>query len=81
MASETRTFTGISRAQVGTLRERIAAFVRLPDGDTGAIDAQGMKGSFAYDEPAQTLSLTIDEVPFFIPRPTVWSAIEGALGR
>ena len=81
MASETQTFTGISRAQVDTLRERLSAFVRLPDGDTGTIDAQGMKGSFVYDEPAQTLTLTIDEVPFFIPKPTVWSAIQGALGR
>ncbi len=81
MASETKTFTRVARSQLDTLRERIAAFVRLPDGDSGAIDAAGMKGSFAYDEPSQTLSITVDEVPFFIPRPTIWSTIERALGR
>jgi hypothetical protein len=40
-----------------------------------------MKGRFAYDEAAKTLTLTLDEVPFFIPRGMIWSTIERALGR
>lgn len=38
-----------------------------------------MKGRYAYDAQAQTLTLTIDEVPFFVPRAMIWSTIERAL--
>jgi hypothetical protein len=81
MASESKTYTNIDRAKVNDLRSAISAFVKLPDGDSGTIESQGMKGTFAYDEPARTLTLTIDEVPFFIPRAMVWSNIERVLGQ
>lgn len=79
MSDESKTYTNISRAQVDKLRKQIAAYAPLPDGDSGTIESQGMKGSFAYDEAAQTLTLTLDEVPFFIPRGMIWSTIERAL--
>ncbi len=75
MASETKTFSGIDRAKIDSLRSSVSAFVQLPAGDTGDIEGQGVKGRFAYDEPAQTLTLTLDEVPFFVPRGMVWSTM------
>lgn len=79
MAEETRTFSNISRARVDALRQALGAYVPLPDGDTGVIEGNGVKGSFVYDEPAQTLTLSIIDSPFFIPRAMIWSRIEGAL--
>ncbi|HLI94650.1 MAG TPA: hypothetical protein VKT72_01030 [Candidatus Baltobacteraceae bacterium] len=79
MADESKTYSNVTRAQVDKLRARLAAYVQLPPGDGGTIESQGMKGSFAYDEAAGTLTLTLDEVPFFIPRGMIWSTIDRAL--
>ena len=80
MASETKTYGNITRAKIDALRRSLGAFVALPAGDRGAIESQGVKGSFSYDEAAQTLTLTLDEIPFFIPRGMVWSTVERTLG-
>jgi hypothetical protein len=79
MADDSKTYTNVSRAQVDKLRAQIASYVTLPAGDSGTIESQGMKGSFAYDEAARTLTLTLEEVPFFIPRGMIWSTIDRAL--
>ncbi|MFN2449691.1 MAG: hypothetical protein ABR508_07855 [Candidatus Baltobacteraceae bacterium] len=79
MASESKTYTNITRAKIDALRSSLAAFVKLPEGDASTIESQGLKGSFSYDEAAQSLTLTLDEVPFFVPRAVVWSTIERAL--
>ena len=79
MAEESRTFHDIQRAQLEKLRSQLAAYVQLPPGDSGAIESQGMKGRYVYDEPSKTLTLTLEEVPFFVPRAMIWSTIERAL--
>jgi hypothetical protein len=79
MADDTKTFTNVTRAQAEKLRSAIAAYVTLPDSDSGAIESHGVKGSYAYNETAQTLTLSISEAPFFVPRAMVWSTIERAL--
>lgn len=79
MPEETKTYSNIGRSQVDKLRDSIRTYVPLPNGDSGTIESNGVKGSFAYDEPAQTLTLTISEAPFFIPRAMIWSTIERAL--
>ncbi len=79
MAAETKTFEGVDRAKVDRLRSSLAAFVTLPDGDRGQISKSGFSGTYEYDEPAQRLTLTIDEAPVFVPRAMVWSTIERAL--
>lgn len=81
MSEDSKTYTDVSREQVDRLRSQISAYAQLPPGDSGSIESQGMKGSFAYDEPARTLTLTLDEVPMFIPRGMIWSTIERALGK
>jgi hypothetical protein len=79
MAEDSKTYTNISRTQVDNLRAQIASYVQLPPGDSGTIESQGMKGSFSYDEAAKTLTLTLHEVPFFIPRGMIWSTIDRTL--
>ncbi len=79
-SEETKTYSNVSRAQVERLRSAISAYVALPESDNGTIESHGVKGSFSYDEPAQTLTLSISEAPFFVPRAMIWSTIERALG-
>lgn len=79
MSEESKTYHDIDRAKMDRLRAQIEAYVKLPPGDSGAIESQGMKGRYDYDEASKTLTLTIDEVPFFVPRGMIWSTIERAL--
>ncbi len=79
MAEESKTYTNVDRARADNLRSQIAAFVTLPPGDNGTIESHGMKGRYAYDEAAKTLTLTLEELPVFVPRAMVWSTIERAL--
>ena len=79
MAEESKTYHNIERDKVERLRSEIASYVQLPPGDSGAIESQGMKGRYAYDESSKTLTLTIEEVPFFIPRGMIWSTIDREL--
>lgn len=79
MAEETKTFDGVDRAKMQKLREAIGPYVALPAGDSGTIESRGVRGSFAYDEAAQTLTLTIHEAPFFIPMPMIWNGVRQAL--
>jgi hypothetical protein len=79
VSEESRTYTNVDRAKADRLKSTISTYVKLPEGDAGTIESQGMKGRYAYDAQAQTLTLTIDEVPFFVPRAMIWSTIERAL--
>jgi hypothetical protein len=79
MAEESRTYHNVEREKLERLRTQIASYVQLPPGDSGSIESQGMKGRYAYDESSKTLTLTLEEVPFFIPRGMIWSTIERAL--
>jgi hypothetical protein len=79
MAEETKTFSNVNRTQVDKLRSAVAAYVELPQSDSGTIESHGVKGSFDYNETAQTLTLGISEAPFFIPRAIIWSTIERAI--
>ena len=74
MPEETRTYTNTDK-----LRAAIGTYVHLPAGDAGSIESQGIKGRYAYDPQAETLTLTLEEVPLFIPRAIIWSALESAL--
>ena len=79
MALETRTYTNVDRTKADRLRAAIGPYVQLPEGDSGSIESQGIKGRYAYDSQAKTLTLTLEEVPFFIPRTIIWSTLERAL--
>lgn len=62
------------------LRGSLAKFsVPMPPGDTGTIQSNGMTGSFRYDQAAEALELTIENVPIFVPKAMIWKAIDGAV--
>jgi hypothetical protein len=80
MASDTKTYDGVTRQALDKLRAGLQkAHVALPPGDSGDISSNGLAGSFAYDEEARTLELTIEKYPMFIPKGIVWGAIDGAI--
>lgn len=79
MSDDSKTYTNVSRERLQRLRTQIGAFVTLPEGDSGAVEGQGVKGRYDYDEAAQALTLSLDEVPMFIPRAMIWSTIDRAL--
>jgi hypothetical protein len=79
MSEESKTYQNIDRAKMDRLRSAISNYVALPEGDAGGIESEGMRGRYLYDPAAQTLTLTLEEVPFFIPRAMIWSTIERAL--
>jgi hypothetical protein len=79
MDEESKTYPNVDRAKLERLRSEIAPYVTLPEGDAGTIESQGVKGRYAYDTQTQTLTLTLEEVPFFIPRAMIWSMLERAL--
>lgn len=81
MAEESRKYENVDRAHVEQLREQIRPYAPLPEGDAGRIESQGMTGRYFYDPQARTLEVTLEEVPFFIPRGMVWATIERALDR
>lgn len=81
MEEESRTYTNVDRARFENLRSAIAAYAKLPEGDRGSIESQGMKGRYDYDAQTQTLTITLEEVPFFIPRPMIWNVMDSALQK
>lgn len=80
MASDGKTYDEVTRQAFDKLRAGLQkAHVALPSGDSGVISSNGLAGSFAYDEAARTLRLTIEKYPMFMPKAMVWGAIDGAI--
>ena len=80
MATEKRTYTGVTRSMFEELRDSMSRFaVPIPPGDQGSISSNGMTGSFSYDERAAILELTIEKTPLFLPRSVIWKAVDGAV--
>ena len=80
MPAQTRRYDGVSRAIFESLRGSLAKFsVPMPPGDAGTIQSNGMTGSFRYDQTAESLELTIEKAPIFVPKPMIWKAIDSAV--
>lgn len=79
MEQDSRTYSNVDRAKFENLRSAIAPYATLPEGDSGSIESQGIKGRYDYDPQAQTLTITLEEVPFFIPRSMIWNVMETTL--
>lgn len=82
MAADTKTYRGITRTAFDALRSELGrAKVELPPGDRGELSSHGLSGSFAFDQRAQTLTLSMLKYPMLAPRSMVWKAIDDAIGR
>ena len=73
-------YNGIPRTTIDRWREDAARTgAPLPEGDRFTMAKSGVTISADYDEPSQTLKITIDDKPAFIPDSMVWSIIEATL--
>ena len=73
-------YNDVTREQLGKLKQKLQQMgITPPDGDSGAIEAMGVKLTVAYDEGGQKLTVCIVEKPPFIPESMVWGQIEGSM--
>jgi hypothetical protein len=80
---ERRTYSGVTRKDVERIRGGIGKFgIKIPDGDDVEIKGPlGVKMGFAYDEPNETLTLSIINKPGFVSDSQIWSVIEMTAGK
>jgi len=78
-----RTYSGVTRAEVDRIRGGIGKFgIKMPEGDDVEINGPlGVKMRFEFDEPGQTLTLTILTKPGLISDSQIWSVIEMTAGK
>ena len=78
-----RTYPGVTRADVNKIRAGIGKFgIKMPDGDDVEIKGPlGVRMGFTYDEPEQTLTLSIINKPGFVSGSQIWSVIEVTAGK
>ena len=75
-----REYTGITREKLDSLKQGMKQNgLTPPEGDSGTIEAMGVKLSVAYQAEQQTLKFCIVEKPAFIPAAMVWGQVEASL--
>ncbi len=65
----------LDRLKQGLLQKGIKPF----EGDSGTIEAMGVKLSVDYHSAEQALDIRILEKPAFIPESLVWAQVEGPI--
>jgi hypothetical protein len=78
-----RSYPGFTRADVDKIRRELGKFgIKIPDGDDVEVSGPlGVKMHVKYDEPSQTLDLTILDKPGFISEAQIWKVIESSAGK
>ncbi|GAC1355267.1 MAG: hypothetical protein NVSMB31_15700 [Vulcanimicrobiaceae bacterium] len=80
MATDSKTYTGVTRSVMDKLRAGLEkAKIALPAGDSGQISSAGLTGTFHFDDRGQTLQLEIQKYPMFMPKGMIWKAIDGQI--
>jgi hypothetical protein len=75
-----RRFEGITPQIVERLKQGLQQKGITPfEGDSGTIEAMGVRLSVEYHAAEQALDIRILEKPAFIPDSLVWSQVEGPL--
>jgi hypothetical protein len=73
-------YEGITREKLENLKQGLVkSGITPPEGDSGTIEAMGVKLSLNYAVPEQALEICIVEKPDFIPAAIVWSQVEASL--
>ena len=73
-------YAGITREKLDALKQGMKKTgLNPPEGDSGTIEALGVKLSVDYRAEQQTLKFCILEKPAFIPAAMVWGQIEAQL--
>jgi hypothetical protein len=78
--ADCKRYEGITREKLEQLKqELVKKGLKPPEGDSGTIEAMGVKLSLSYAAPEQALEICIVEKPDFIPAALVWSQVEASL--
>jgi hypothetical protein len=73
-------YEGITREKLENLKQGLVkSGIKPPEGDSGMIEAMGVKVSVAYAASEQALDVCIVEKPDFIPAALVWAQVEAPL--
>jgi hypothetical protein len=78
-----RSYPNFTREDVNKVRRELGKFgIKIPDGDDVEVKGPlGVKMRVVYDEPNQTLSLTILDKPGFVSEAQIWKVIESSAGK
>jgi len=80
---DNQSYTGITRAGVIQLRSDLAKYgISIPEGDDVEVKGPlGVKMHVLYDEPNETLNLTITDKPGYVTESQIWKVVEMGAGR
>ena len=78
-----RSYKGITRADVDRIRQGLGKYkITIPEGDDVEVKGPlGVKMRVEYDEPDQTLHLTITDKPGYVSENQIWKVIEMSAGK
>ena len=78
--SDCKRYEGITREKLEQLKQGLVkSGIKPPEGDSGIIEAMGVKVSVNYTAAEQVLDVCIVEKPAFIPEALVWAQVEAPL--
>ena len=79
---DSKDYQGIARTTLDCLKKDLETMgVRMPSGDSGEIEYQGVKLSFIYSETDQKLTAQIMAKPAFIPAAMVWQLLDNKVQK
>ena len=78
--SDCKRYEGVTREKLEQLKQGLVkSGIKPPEGDSGIIEAMGVKVSVNYTAAEQALDVCIVEKPAFIPEALVWAQVEAPL--
>jgi hypothetical protein len=71
-------YGGINRSELAHLRKDLASEgIVVPEGDDVEVQGPfGVKLQATYDEPKETLKISITKKPFYIPESEIWKIVD-----
>jgi hypothetical protein len=71
-------YGGINRSELVNLRKDLAGEgIVVPEGDDVEVQGPfGVKLQAIYDEPKETLKISITKKPFYIPESEIWKIVD-----
>jgi hypothetical protein len=80
---DTKSYKGVTRDDVDKIRTELGKYgITIPQGDDVEVKGPlGVKMRVVYEEPNETLNLTITNKPGYISEAQIWKVIESSAGK
>jgi hypothetical protein len=80
---DTKSYKGVTRDDVDKIRTELGKYgITIPQGDDVEVKGPlGVKMHVVYEEPNETLNLTITNKPGYISEAQIWKVIESSAGK